>query len=204
MKNVKNYLFHNAADTKFLNNLRKSLHHLNYDVTELDMLLLENLNTKAVIRRTVFFMSENIRESKMNIPICYLILTHALKDTNLKQAVFEPDSTKHIKQFIENIIKYTVSMFSLEVQSSRLNWNIEDAIYSRDLLFSHLLTNAEGVKIEKYEIKDMDRFQQEMYRYLAPFLFKTEENSEVFHKIKNFSTKTAPVIETPIFSFVED
>jgi len=177
IKKITDYLMPNTVDKGLLLELSKSFRKMGLRYSELEVLFEENLFTKSVIRKMLLLTSDFIKDTETEIPLSHLIIVRAFQKMKGqdKTTRYELDSDNNLISFTENIVDSTIKHFSLSITGSDINWNIEDGLRKKDLLFRYIPSENEKIKIEPYRINNLQDFQKMMYSYLIPTIYKLKK-----------------------------
>ena len=177
IKKITDYLMPNTVDKGLLLELSKSFRKMGLRYSELEVLFEENLFTKSVIRKMLLLTSDFIKDTETEIPLSHVIIVRAFQKMKGqdKTTRYELDSDNNLISFTENIVDCTIKHFSLSITGSDINWNIEDGLRKKDLLFRYIPSENEKIKIEPYRINNLQDFQKMMYSYLIPTIYKLKK-----------------------------
>ena len=132
-------------DERLISELRHSFKRINSKrIERLNNLLSENIFTTLAIRKIVLLLSENVRSSEDKLPVSHHIIFNALN--KMGTVSIKIDNRSNLLQFVSNLIEEVIDNFSISFKLREKNWDIEEAVKKRDLLFKYTLQPNEELK----------------------------------------------------------
>lgn len=171
-----------STDEMLLNSLTSSLMTLNPNAQqELEFMFAQQIFTKNVIKKLIFFLSENfkLQINEHLIPVCHYIIKEALialKQWRMRNKDFS-ESDVLLYQFIIFLEEKTIKHFSYQIEFKNELWDLESGIKNRNYLFQKLVLCTSQLNLENYKIQDLDSFEFNFFSMLLP--------SSLFHLIYN-------------------
>lgn len=125
-------------DERLISELRHSFKRINSKrIERLNNLLSENIFTTLAIRKIVLLLSENVRSSEDKLPVSHHIIFNALN--KMGTVSIKIDNRSNLLQFVSNLIEEVIDNFSISFKVREKNWDIEEAVKKRDLLFKYTI-----------------------------------------------------------------
>lgn len=198
--NVNEYFVFQNLTEQILNNLKKSLNTLDKDPYYLETLCLENFSTGGVIRNAILLLSDFLVDRETHIPVLHRIIIEILDEMDLENTNWAMDSKEHLTEFTKKLVEAIVHYYSIEIVSSKTEWNIEDGLKHKKLLYADLIsTRREKYSIRPYKIKKLKDFQRDLFHFLAPSLDQNEVSFDSYKPVIAFEDNTMP-----LFRIVEE
>lgn len=190
-------------DERLISELRHSFKRINSKrIERLNNLLSENIFTTLAIRKIVLLLSENVRSSDDKLPVSHHIIFNALN--RMGSVSIKIDNRSNLLQFVSNLIEEVIDNFSISFKVKEKNWDIEDAVKKRDLLFKYTLQPNEEVKINQYRIKEVCEFKKNLLHYLLPASVLTNFDATEITSFLNKKHDMSSEFSEPFFTFVRE
>lgn len=195
------YVFQNLTE-QILNNLKHSIETVEKDPSYLETLCLENFSTGNVIRNAVLLLSDFLVDRESLIPVIHKIIINTIDEMDLEESHWEMDSKKHLIEFTKKLVEHITNEYSLEIVSNLHDWNIEEGLKNKELLYASLITTRKiKYSIKPYKIKNLETFQKELFNFLAPSL---EGEKVIFEELKPVEDIVPTERPMPMFRIVEE
>ncbi|MDY6421197.1 MAG: hypothetical protein SPK70_06090 [Succinivibrio dextrinosolvens] len=195
------YVFQNLTE-QILNNLKHSLKTLEKDPYYLETLCLENFCMGNVIRNAVLLLSDFLVDRESLVPVVHKIIIDSMDEMDLEETHWEMDSKQHLIEFTKKLVEHITQYYSIEITSNLHDWNIEEGLEKKELLYASLITTKKiKYSIKPYKIKNLDTFQHNLFKFLAPSLV---DEKVIFEETKPVVDVVKKEIPMPMFRIVEE